>query len=120
MASLTTTINGKEVTVGDKIINFRGEVKTFQYERDTKIKVEEHPNEFFHRVFVDKAPTIKAKLAIDLKPGDKIVSDGTFPDSLYSGVVKSVTVVDAGVQVNLAEGGCYTRPENHPFTVESA
>ena len=50
-----TTINGKRVEHGDKIKTFRGDVFTFDYEHGGKVYVDERPNGFNHRVFVDKA-----------------------------------------------------------------
>jgi hypothetical protein len=54
-ANTATTINGVVVLHGDKIRTFRGEVMTFNYEYGGKIYVNERPNGFNHRVFVDKA-----------------------------------------------------------------
>lgn len=60
------------------------------------------------------------KRAIDLREGDRVASVGTFPDSLYAGVVRRTVVVDGGVQIELADGGTYVRPEDHPVEVEEA
>lgn len=63
------------------------------------------------------------KTAVELQTGDVIVSEGTFPYSLYAGMVYSTVAVDAGIQVNLASAdgqrrdGCYVRAEDHKFEV---
>lgn len=57
--------------------------------------------------------------AINLKPGDEIVGQDRFPNSLYCGTVASTVVVDAGVQINLTDGH-YTRPENTVFEIRRA
>jgi hypothetical protein len=46
-----TTIGGKRVEHGDKIVSFRGETFTFDYVHDGKIYVTERSNGFNHRVF---------------------------------------------------------------------
>lgn len=64
------------------------------------------------------AKIIKHKTGIELMPGDEIISEGTFPQSLFMGEVRNVIVVDSGVQINLVEGGSYVRPEDHSFVVK--
>lgn len=59
------------------------------------------------------------KLAIELQEGDEIVTEGTFPQALYAGKVKSVVAVDSGAQITLSDGGTYIRPENHVFEIKS-
>ncbi len=54
--STSTTINGKPVKHGDKIVDFRGEMSTFDYTENDRIFTVERPHTaFLHRVFVDKA-----------------------------------------------------------------
>lgn len=57
------------------------------------------------------------KKGIELVEGDEIISEGTFPITLYAGQVEAVIVVDSGVQIQLAGGGSYIRPEDHVFHV---
>ncbi len=53
-AATSTTINGKHVEHGDKIVTFRGEVRTFDYTLNGRIYVEGSFVAYLHRVFVDK------------------------------------------------------------------
>ena len=53
MAATTTTINGKTVNHGDKIVSFRGEVKVFDYVHNGRIYVKGDHVAYLHRVFVD-------------------------------------------------------------------
>ena len=51
----TITINGKTVTRGDKVRTERGDVFTFDYERDGLIYVVERSNGFYPSAITDKA-----------------------------------------------------------------
>ena len=51
----TITINGKTVTRGDKVRTERGDVFTFDYERDGLIYVVERSNGFYPSAIADKA-----------------------------------------------------------------
>jgi hypothetical protein len=51
----TITINGKTVTRGEKVRTERGDVFTFDYERDGLIYVVERSNGFYPSAIADKA-----------------------------------------------------------------
>lgn len=53
------------------------------------------------------------KRAIELRPGDVIINE----PNVLTGTVELATVIDRGVQVRMADGSMYVRPEEHQFTV---
>lgn len=59
------------------------------------------------------------KSAIDLQAGDKIVGGEFASDvaNVYTGVVKTTTIVDRGVQIGFEGGGYIVRSEGHIFEV---
>jgi hypothetical protein len=63
---------------------------------------------------------MRIKKAIELQPGDDIVSLKSRPNiNLYRGPVATTTVVDAGVQINYLRGGHVTVAEDDQVEIKS-